>query len=234
LPYSALAIPAALFAHIQSIAQPSCSTSSRSPTSASCACSSTDVALLLTASSSEDLVIETIYSGLLKGRLDQRRQRLDVEWVTGRDVAPVQVEALAKDLAGWSGKIAEVIALLDHQIRRVQHEECVGVRGRSPFDLLIRARAHRSQRRHEKEHYTAQVDKVLAEIGPRASANAGGGGSWGPGDGEPGRGASTVPWSTSANVSRMLAKDDVMDIDAPDEAGAGRGKSKASRKRLRN
>lgn len=50
----------------------------------------------------EDLVIEAIYAGLIQGRLDQRLQRLEVEWTLGRDVkGSEEIETILRSLQEW-------------------------------------------------------------------------------------------------------------------------------------
>lgn len=50
----------------------------------------------------EDVIIEGIYAGILSARLDQRKQRVEVESVMGRDVTSVQdVEKMSSILQEW-------------------------------------------------------------------------------------------------------------------------------------
>jgi COP9 signalosome complex subunit 7 len=49
----------------------------------------------------EDLIIDGIYSNVLRARLDQRAQRVEVEYVLGRDVAPENVQKLLASLQDW-------------------------------------------------------------------------------------------------------------------------------------
>jgi COP9 signalosome complex subunit 7 len=50
----------------------------------------------------EDVIIEAIYSGILSARLDQRKQRVEVESVMGRDVTSSQdIEKMSNILQEW-------------------------------------------------------------------------------------------------------------------------------------
>jgi len=49
----------------------------------------------------EDLIIETIYAGLIKGKLDQRAGLLRVKESIGRDVPPQDVQSMILKLATW-------------------------------------------------------------------------------------------------------------------------------------
>ena len=49
----------------------------------------------------EDLTIDGIYLDLMRGKLDQRYQQFEVEYVIGRDLAPGKVESLLNTLQAW-------------------------------------------------------------------------------------------------------------------------------------
>ncbi|KAJ1922413.1 COP9 signalosome complex subunit 7b [Coemansia sp. S100] len=50
----------------------------------------------------EDLVIDTIYKGLLSAKLDQQRRLVEVEFVVGRDVRREDLQAIYESLDKWS------------------------------------------------------------------------------------------------------------------------------------
>ncbi|KAJ2099761.1 COP9 signalosome complex subunit 7a [Coemansia sp. S142-1] len=50
----------------------------------------------------EDLVIDTIYKGLLSAKLDQQRRLVEVEFVVGRDVRRGDLQAIYESLDKWS------------------------------------------------------------------------------------------------------------------------------------
>jgi len=49
----------------------------------------------------EDLIIDTNYIGLLKGKLDQKKSVFEVESAIGRDIAPKDVSEMVDKLASW-------------------------------------------------------------------------------------------------------------------------------------
>ena len=49
----------------------------------------------------EDLIIDAIYLDILRGKLDQKEQQLEVEYTMGRDLEPGKVENLLAALKGW-------------------------------------------------------------------------------------------------------------------------------------
>jgi COP9 signalosome complex subunit 7 len=50
----------------------------------------------------EDLVIETIYAGLLEGHLNQKDSTLEITSAMGRDIGPEDVENMLQQLGAWS------------------------------------------------------------------------------------------------------------------------------------
>lgn len=49
----------------------------------------------------EDLVIEAVYADVLRGSLDQRNQRLEVDYSIGRDIQRQDLSAIAHTLQEW-------------------------------------------------------------------------------------------------------------------------------------
>lgn len=49
----------------------------------------------------EDLIIEAIYTDMIRGKLDQCRRQLEVECCVGRDIQPTDPGHLASILQQW-------------------------------------------------------------------------------------------------------------------------------------
>lgn len=49
----------------------------------------------------EDLIIDAMYQDVLRGRLDQKEQQLEVEYTMGRDLRPGQLEQILSALKDW-------------------------------------------------------------------------------------------------------------------------------------
>jgi len=49
----------------------------------------------------EDLIIDAIYLDILRGKLDQKEQQLEVEYTMGRDLEPGKLEEVLKALQSW-------------------------------------------------------------------------------------------------------------------------------------
>ena len=49
----------------------------------------------------EDLIIDAIYLDILRGKLDQKEQQLEVEYTMGRDLEPGKIESVLAALNDW-------------------------------------------------------------------------------------------------------------------------------------
>ncbi|CAE6466245.1 unnamed protein product [Rhizoctonia solani] len=73
----------------------------------------------------EDLIIDAMYQDVLKGKLDQKEARIEIEYTIGRDLEPdnVGLEVLLGKLRDWSSRTATVIQALDDQIQGIKDNE---------------------------------------------------------------------------------------------------------------
>ncbi|KAL5640584.1 hypothetical protein ACGC1H_001157 [Rhizoctonia solani] len=73
----------------------------------------------------EDLIIDAMYQDVLKGKLDQKEARIEIEYTIGRDLEPgtAGLESLLGKLRDWSNRTATVIQALDVQIQGIKDNE---------------------------------------------------------------------------------------------------------------
>jgi COP9 signalosome complex subunit 7 len=57
----------------------------------------------------EDLIIDAIYLDILRGKLDQKEQQLEVEYTMGRDLEPGRIEKILAALKDWYVTISPLI-----------------------------------------------------------------------------------------------------------------------------
>ncbi|KAM9979537.1 hypothetical protein ACTFIY_008794 [Dictyostelium cf. discoideum] len=50
----------------------------------------------------EDLIIDSIYQNIIKGKLDQKNKHLEIDFSIGRDVQPEQLDSMINCLNNWS------------------------------------------------------------------------------------------------------------------------------------
>jgi len=66
----------------------------------------------------EDLIIDCVYNGLIQGKLDQRKNAFEVQWVMGRDLGPTDVEDMAKTLDLWVNTSEALMKTLDLKLKQ--------------------------------------------------------------------------------------------------------------------
>ncbi|KAI4137432.1 MAG: hypothetical protein L6R39_007295, partial [Caloplaca ligustica] len=71
----------------------------------------------------EDLVISTIYAGLITAKLSPQSQRLDVSSVSPlRDLRPGSIPRLTSTLRAWEARCVSVLGELEAQVREVKQK----------------------------------------------------------------------------------------------------------------
>jgi COP9 signalosome complex subunit 7 len=82
----------------------------------------------------EDLIIEALYSDLLKARINQKRQILEVDSVVGRDIKTgafstvpfgqeKTVANLLQTLSVWYDRVGSTLGELDYHIQGIKQKE---------------------------------------------------------------------------------------------------------------
>ncbi|XP_067402016.1 COP9 signalosome complex subunit 7a [Emydura macquarii macquarii] len=72
----------------------------------------------------EDLVIEAVYADVLRGSLDQRNQRLEVDYSIGRDIRREELSTITCTLQEWCLGCEVVLSGIEEQVSRAnQHKE---------------------------------------------------------------------------------------------------------------
>lgn len=66
----------------------------------------------------EDLIIEAVYAHIIKGKLNQKEQRLEVDFVIGRDIQPQMIDNIISILGSWRENCESAMSSLEAQITR--------------------------------------------------------------------------------------------------------------------
>ncbi|KAG5219451.1 COP9 signalosome protein [Salix suchowensis] len=64
----------------------------------------------------EDLIIDAIYLDILRGKLDQKEEQLEVEYTMGRDLELGKLETVLEALKDWHSTTAAVLTTLDEKL----------------------------------------------------------------------------------------------------------------------
>lgn len=64
----------------------------------------------------EDLIIDVIYADIVRGKLDQKNNQLEVDYTIGRDIKPANVDIIISVLQEWSDSCETVLNNIENQI----------------------------------------------------------------------------------------------------------------------
>lgn len=67
----------------------------------------------------EDLIIESIYLGLLNGKMDARAKVLEVSSAMGRDLAPGKLGEMINVLTNWTANSESLLLGIEEQVRAI-------------------------------------------------------------------------------------------------------------------
>ncbi|OJA07729.1 hypothetical protein AZE42_06106 [Rhizopogon vesiculosus] len=67
----------------------------------------------------EDLIIDAIFLDILRGKLDQKEQQLEIEYTMGRDLEPGKAESVLAALKAWASTTASVLSALDTKLEQI-------------------------------------------------------------------------------------------------------------------
>ncbi|OQR80938.1 hypothetical protein ACHHYP_16989 [Achlya hypogyna] len=107
----------------------------------------------------EDIVIETMYSGLIEGKLDQKNQRVDIKYAVGRDVQVADIDAMIQRLTSWQQDATKVVAQIDTVLTRATAQfEADAALDKSVKAAVAEARSSMSRERNDFDSEMAFVD----------------------------------------------------------------------------
>jgi len=72
----------------------------------------------------EDMIIDCIYQGLIKGKLDQKSKHLEIDFAIGRDLRPGQIQLMKHVLSEWCDRSDLLLRTLEEKIvQAVNYQE---------------------------------------------------------------------------------------------------------------
>jgi len=92
----------------------------------------------------EDLIIDCIYQGIIRGRLDQKQQQVEIDFAIGRDLKPGQLDQLISFLSNWYGTSEELLGRISEKINAANQ-------------------IHQQNKAHKAE-FAARVETVKANL----------------------------------------------------------------------
>ncbi|KND03258.1 uncharacterized protein SPPG_02310 [Spizellomyces punctatus DAOM BR117] len=85
----------------------------------------------------EDLIIDAIYQDLIRGKLDQQKKCLDVEYAMGRDLRPGQADRILVVLGAWARTSETILTNIDEKIGHITQWNAMHAREQEEYEKLI-------------------------------------------------------------------------------------------------
>lgn len=137
----------------------------------------------------EDLIIDAIYSGLIKAKMDQKARVLQVHSAVSRDIRPEDLPHMEQVLRNWSINCQSVLSSLELQVEKTRMN-------------LVRTYQHKVNLENEIIHTNQAImqdeqQKIRNDQAVHSDQTMGYGAT-----GSKSRGHGTVPSETTANVDK--------------------------------
>jgi len=87
----------------------------------------------------EDLIIDCIYQGVIKGKLDQKFKQLEVDFAIGRDIRPGQIMQMMSILAAWGSRSDAILNAITQRIAYSAQAHEVTRKERTDFEQRLEA-----------------------------------------------------------------------------------------------
>jgi len=87
----------------------------------------------------EDLIIECIYQGVVKGKLDQKQKQLEIDFAIGRDIRPGQLLQMMNVLAAWGTRSDAILNAITQKITYTAQAHEQSRKERADFDQRLEA-----------------------------------------------------------------------------------------------
>ncbi|KAI0757448.1 hypothetical protein C8Q80DRAFT_1282672 [Daedaleopsis nitida] len=119
----------------------------------------------------EDLIIDAIYLDIVRGKLDQRAQQLQVEYTMGRDLEPGKLEQLLVSLQNWASTTSAVLATLDEKLSQIAHRTSTSKQMKDAYEKQYQMTLKEVV---DKQKEVRNVNKATNYNGPRTGLTAAG------------------------------------------------------------
>ncbi|KAL7285862.1 hypothetical protein ACG7TL_000973 [Trametes sanguinea] len=86
-----------------------------------------------------DLIIDAIYSDIVRGKLDQKQGQFEVEYTMGRDLEPGKLEELLSSLQNWASTTSAVLATLDQKLAELSTRSAIAKKEKEQYDSTYQA-----------------------------------------------------------------------------------------------
>ncbi|KAI0321474.1 hypothetical protein OF83DRAFT_1099364 [Amylostereum chailletii] len=87
----------------------------------------------------ESLIIDALYSDLIRGKLDQNKQQFEVEYTIGRDIPHEALGSLLGALEDWASTTSSILSTLDSKLGALSSMSAAAAREANAHDATLHA-----------------------------------------------------------------------------------------------
>jgi len=85
----------------------------------------------------EDLIIESISSGMMSGKLDQKNSRFEVECVIGRDIKQSDFGGIVRVLSNWCDTCDTMLSCIETQVEKLNEDKATKTKQKGDLENKI-------------------------------------------------------------------------------------------------
>ncbi|XP_072047261.1 COP9 signalosome complex subunit 7b-like [Amphiura filiformis] len=120
----------------------------------------------------EDLIIECIYADVIRGKLDQKNQQIEIDYTIGRDIRPEAISDIINVLQDWCDSCEVTLGTIDEQIRRANKYKETHVKTKQQVEsevanLKKAIKASSSSQDVEDQHMTDSREMEAQAVKPQ-------------------------------------------------------------------
>ncbi len=130
---------------------------------------------LLNIDAAEELIVATIYAGLLSGQIDQRTNTFEVTWVAARDLKSTELSVLSESLGKWAGDIKSALSMVESQIADLTK----ALKDANDEKLVLETEKQLRINHHQHHHHHHNHHQQQYQYHGGSGGGAGGGGGGG-------------------------------------------------------
>ncbi|CDO70947.1 hypothetical protein BN946_scf184829.g56 [Trametes cinnabarina] len=161
----------------------------------------------------EDLIIDAIYSDIVRGKLDQKQGQFEVEYTMGRDLEPGKLEELLQSLQNWASTTSSVLATLDQKLTELSTRAVMAKNEKEQYDKVYQATLREVAEKQKEARNASKPQNFTGRTGVTPAGLA-----------ELARERERHQQREREKVKESAEDRDSMDVDEPAEGSKGKGR----------
>ncbi|XP_027197367.2 COP9 signalosome complex subunit 7b-like [Dermatophagoides pteronyssinus] len=107
----------------------------------------------------EDMIIEVIYANVIKGTMDQRNNRVEIDRTIARDVREEDFQTITNVLNEWCRTCENILSNIEHQIQTANNYKEESTRSKQALETKIQ-----SVRKNIKQSNNDTDDAIMTDV----------------------------------------------------------------------